>query len=46
MLTFVLGYIVGGIINVFIFAYLLLNVDDKQEFINEYSKSWDKFHSL
>ena len=41
---FILGYIIGGIINVFLFVYLMLKVEDKQAFIDLYSEKWEEFH--
>ena len=40
------GYIIGGLINVFLFCYLMLKIEDKQAFINLYSEKWEEFHNL
>lgn len=46
MLWFIIGYIIGGLVNVFLFAYIMLKTDDKQAFIDLYSEKWEEFHNL
>lgn len=46
MLWFIIGYIIGGLVNVFFFSYILLKIEDKQAFIDLYSEKWEEFHNL
>ena len=46
VMWFIFGYIIGGLVNVFLFAYLILKIEDKQAFIDLYSEKWEEFHSI